>query len=1169
MFLTTMRRTASEFRSMSAIFFTRARRNPRRNFEVCMRSLAPLRIMLAVTLLAASFAADASAQQPVPSRITSAVDESVLTALKGNTHPLALAKYDQGAAPDNLPMERMLLVLKRSDAQEFELHGFLDDQQNKKSASYHKWMTPEEFGRQFGPSDSDIETIVGWLQSHAFQVTNVSKGRSVIEFTGTAGQVKQAFHTEIHSYMVNGKQHWANSSDPSIPTALTPVVAGVWSMHNFEKKPMVQLSKEKFSVTPPPVRKIYASDGSGNNALGPGDYAVIYNINPVYTAGIKGNNVTLGVVARSNISTSDLTAFYTLFQLGTTPNVNVVLNGPDPGNLGGNEEIEAALDSTWSSALAPGASTQFVVSATTNTTDGVDLSELYIIENNLADVMTESFGSCEQAIGTTGLKGVSALAEQAAAQGISYMLSTGDSGAAGCDSPSAPSAGNGYAVSGLASTPFDTAVGGTEFNENGNASKYWNEAASILTTALSYIPEDVWNESCISGCGAPLLAGGGGASIFFGKPSWQAGVQGIPSDSARDLPDVSLTAAAGHDPYLLCVADQGGDCVSNVIVVGGTSASTPSFAAIMALVVQKNGGRVGLANFGLYRLAATETLSQCNGSSTGTTPSGSCIFYDTTVGNNYVPGLPTPQKYQAGTGYDEATGLGSVNVNNLVTKWSSVTFNPTTTTLTLNPKTGITHGQSVQVSATVASKNGGPTPTGDVSLIGVTSSGQIGVDWSNLTAGSATGTTQRLPGGTYPIHAHYSGSSTYGGSDSVPVTVTVNPESSTTAISALTFNFSLNQFVSFSSIAYGDPGSVYLRADVTGAGGSTYPSGYPTGTVTFNNAASQLFQGTLNSGGNTATPNGLFNLTPGNYSVIGSYGGDASFNASTSAPVAFTVTQGPTTNSMQASPSSGVTTSTNVTLTATIGTNSAGNPPTGMVTFFNGTTSLGPAPVSGFPATNTTPAGGTATITTTLPAGNLTLTANYAGDTNYTAAVSGGFPLTVTSPSPSFTLPSSPTQINISSPGQPGSGQIAVTSTNGFAGNVTMSCAVPTTMTGATCSITSPVMLTANSSMNATLNITTQAPHSSSLQMPGWMGASGGVFFAAVLLSGIGSQRRRRKLLIGAFLVVLGAFALSAVGCGGSGSKLTGGTPTGSYTVTVTAVSGTITQTTNVPVNVQ
>jgi hypothetical protein len=1156
---------------MAAIFFTRARRDPRRNFEVCMKSLAPLRSMLSLVVLAAFLAVDASAQQPVPSRITSAVDESALTVLKGNTHPLALAKYDRGTAPDNLPMERMLLVLKRSDAQEFELHGFLDDQQNKKSASYHKWLTPEEFGLRFGPSDSDMQAVVAWLQIHAFQVTNITKGRSVIEFSGTAAQVKEAFHTEIHSYMVNGKQHWANASDPQVPAALTPVVAGVWSLHNFEKKPMVQLSKEKFSITPPPVRKIYASDGQGDNALGPGDYAVIYNMNPAYQAGIKGNNVKLGVVARSNIDPGDLTTFYNVFLPGTLNNVTVVLNGPDPGILTGNEEVEAVLDSSWSSALAPQASTQFVVSASTNDTDGVDLSELYIIENNLTDVMTESFGQCEASIGTTGMQGIAALAEQAAAQGISYMLSTGDSGAAGCDDPSAPSATHGYAVSGLASTPFNTAVGGTVFNENGTPSKYWNGANfNLLATALSYIPEDVWNESCTSGCQSPLLAGGGGTSLVFSKPSWQTGVSGIPSANARYLPDVSLTAAAGHDPYLLCIADLGFDCSTNIAAIGGTSASAPSFAAIMALVVQKNGGRVGLANFGLYRLAATETLSQCNGSSTGTAPSSTCIFYDTTVGNNYVPGLPTPQQFQAGTGYDEATGLGSVNVSNLVNKWSTVTFNPTTTTLALNPTTGITHGQSVQVNVTVASKNGGATPTGDVSLIGVTSNGQSGIDWSSLTNGSATGSTQQLPGGSYQVHAHYGGSTTYGGSDSTAVAVTVNPEPSQTVGQALTFDLFSGQFLPIgSSIVYGPIGSVYLRADVAGNSGA----GTPTGTVTFNdNGANQVFQGALNSGGNTATPNGLYTLPAGAHSIVAGYGGDASFNASNSAPVTFAITQATPSNLLGASPSTGVTTSTNVMLTATLGSSAFGNPPSGTVTFFNGTTSLGTGSVVGIPANFNTQvgAGGTATLMTMLPAGNLTLSANYAGDTNYTAAVSGGLPITVTTPSPTFTLPASPTQINISAPGQPGSGPIAVTSTNGFAGTVTLTCAVPTTMTGATCSITSPITLTANSSMNATLNITTQAPHSSSLHMPGWMGASGGVFFAAVLLSGVGRQRRRRKLLIGAFLVVLGTFALSAVGCGGSsGSHLTGGTPTGTYTVTVTAVSGTITQMSNVPVNVQ
>ena len=335
------------------------------------------------------------------------------------------------------------------------------------------------------------------------------------------------------------------------------------------------------------------------NALGPQDYATIYNINPTYNAGINGNFITIGIVGRSNLFNGgqDVRDFHCSVFPGNCGGVSIILNGPDPGDLGGGEEAEATLDSTWAGSIAPGATVDLVVSATTNTTDGVDLSELYIVENNLADVMTESFGSCEYFATDAQVAGTSALAEQAAAQGITYLVSTGDNGAAGCDDPSSAAAAFPLSVNLLASTPFNVAVGGTMFNEGGQESKYWGSAAPVTETAISYIPEDVWNESCSTtacGANANLAAGSGGASsgdmgsggtfTGFPKPAWQSGVTGIPNDNVRDLPDVSLTAAS-HDPYLLCLE---GSCSQGFIYfVSGTSAAAPSFAGIMALVDQQ------------------------------------------------------------------------------------------------------------------------------------------------------------------------------------------------------------------------------------------------------------------------------------------------------------------------------------------------------------------------------------------------------------------------------------------------------------------------------------------------------------------------------------------------------------------------------------------------------
>jgi hypothetical protein len=906
-----------------------------RSFSCSASKQLPTITLLATILFTASLAQPAAAQQQgalVASRplITQPVDESQLTILKGNTHPLARPEFNLGTAPATLPMQRMLLVLKRSPEQEFALRRLLDNQQDKSSPSYHKWLTPAEYGKRFGPTDSDMQTITAWLQSHGLQVGS-TKGRTVLEFSGTASQVQQAFHTTIHKYIVNGEQHWANSSDPSIPAALTPAVAGIATLHNFLKKPQIHMVKEPASARIIPGRKPQVSFPAENgnpamNALGPEDYSVIYNINPAYNNSITGQGVSIGVVGRSNLygglpslsPGQDVGDFHTFaFNLPGGP-FSIVLNGPDPGDLGGDEEGEATLDSTWSGAIAYDANVSLVVSASTNTTDGIDLSEVYIVENDFSDIMTESFSGCELLATDSQLAFSYGLAEQAAAQGITYFVSTGDNGAEGCDDPSTPPATHPISVNLLASTPFNVAVGGTMFNENGQTSKYWGTEPPVEESAISYIPEDVWNQS---GRTAGLWSGSGGASAGnlqgggstpgIPKPAWQSGVTGIPNDRVRDLPDVSLTAAS-HDPYLLCLE---GSCFPNsqgeifIYFVSGTSASAPSFASIMALVDQQmanlnpaQGPRQGQANYVLYRLAASQnaTLSQCNASNTATLPDGTCIFNDVTVGNNVVPGEQGNQ-YQAAPGYDQATGLGSVNVANLVSQWNSVTFNPTSTSLLLNNSNSISiiHGQSVTVNVAVTHNSGTGTPSGDVSLEENTNFGFGGIGPFTLSgAGTVVSSTNQLTGGgggPYAVTAHYAGDATYAPSDSSFVTVMVAPEPSATTLSVLTVSPQGNG-IPFTSGPFGS--FVYLRADVAGQSGF----GTPTGSVTFadtfgpfpGSGAYSLNSGNqLNNGANTATPNGILNFDTGTHTISASYSGDPSFNPSTTTQSqSFTITPG-------------------------------------------------------------------------------------------------------------------------------------------------------------------------------------------------------------------------------------------------------------------------------------
>ncbi len=808
-----------------------------------LRSL-PLRMLL-VTFVFFSLTTFAQTAN-VATRVTQPVDVENLVTLRGNTHPLARPEYDQGAAPDSLPMERMLLVLQRSAEQEAALRKLLDEQQMKSSPNYHMWLTPEQFGQQFGPADADIQAVTDWLSSQGFRVGHVAAGRTVIEFSGTAGQVRQAFHTEIHKFVVNGEEHWANASDPKIPAALAPVVAGFASLNNFPKRPMVRrlgtFSKSKATGV---VRPLFTYPYEGENvlAVGPTDFATIYNVLPLWSGGTNGSGVTIAVVEQSDINPQDVADFRTIFGLPTSGNyLQTIYDGPDPGILyTTGDEGEATLDAQWAGAVAKGATVDLVVSESTETTAGIDLSALYIVDNNLAPILSESYGACEAYLGNSGNTFYSTIWEQGAAQGMTILIAAGDNGSAGCDDYAMtgyPAAIYGLEVDGTASTPFNVAVGGTDFNDSSNPSLYWNTTNTAVSnvSAKSYIPETTWNDSCantgsLTGCASwdgssdtGLTAGSGGESSCvtqsstactgsYAKPSWQ-NITGVPNDGVRDTPDVSLFASNGYNKsfYVYCEMDANSaagsatSCDLNAPYLdfqgaGGTSFATPAFAGIMAMVNQKY-GRQGNANYVLYPLAAPAGASCASTSFMAPTASASsCIFYDVQVGNNsvaceatslncgnqtsgygilvYTSSTTTVPAWLTTAGYDLATGIGTVNAYNLVQNWKS-NFVGTATTLSLSPTT-LTHGQSVSIT-------GGVTPTsatGDVSLVaqaGSSPSNSTGIGPFTLSSGTFSGSTILLPGGTYGVRAHYAGNGTYGASDSTPVTVTVSPESSRTRV---------------------------------------------------------------------------------------------------------------------------------------------------------------------------------------------------------------------------------------------------------------------------------------------------------------------------------------------------------------------------------------------------
>jgi hypothetical protein len=1016
--------------------------------KLALRVLCALQFALILTAPSFGQAPSVAQAPPKPALITQPVEESKLTVLRGNTYPLARVEYDRGAAPASLPMQRMLLVLKRSADREAALEVLLDQQQDKASPNFHAWLTPEQFGQQFGPADADIQTITSWLQKQGFQIAHVSNGRTVIEFSGTAAQVQSAFHTEIHKYTVNGADHWANSSDPQIPTALVPAVAGVLTLHNFPRHAMNNVvgtfKRTKGTSALTPVGPLFTLPNFSNNltfyGVGPYDFATIYNVSPLWNAtpAINGTGQTIAIVGETDVDFVDLEKFRALF--GITSNDPVMMvDGPDPGVQP--DEIESDLDLEWSSAIAPGAAIKFVVAATTDTTLGVDLAAQYIVDHNVAPIVSESYGICEAALGTAGNQFFLQLWQQAAAQGMSVFLASGDSGSAGCDRGRA--AEFGLQVSGFASTPYTTTVGGTDFNDLNNFAPYWNPTNDAhLASAKSYIPEMTWNDSCTNSewsivtgvttaegnCNdakipfAAISAGASGGksgcttgdgqditscSGGYTKPSWQAGA-GVPNDGKRDIPDVSLFASDGFNGHFVVICSKnftGSYCDPNnaegtIVGIGGTSASTPAFAGIMALIDQKTNSRQGNPNYTLYSLAAQQPAASCNSS---LAPASTCVFYDVTLGTIAMPCLTgstidchTANKsdqfgvltgYATNTAYDLATGLGTVNAANLVNAWAAAAAGSkgSVTTLSAMPSPlSIPHGMIATLNIAVApAPSGTGTPTGEVAL--QTSTG-LGVASFLLTNGAVTGTTGNLPGGSYTVTAHYPGDATFAPSDSTPpIQVMVTPEPSTTTVKALTSDANGNP-IPFTSGPYGS--FIYIRADVVGQSGN----GTATGTVVIKDNGTPITGNPfpLNSQGNTATPNGIFTLGAGQHTITATYSGDASFVAGAPASTSIMVTPAPTTLSLGPLPTT-IGIGGTFELMATLSGTSCGNPATGTVAIFSNATQITTANLASVVNSSTCMlSGGVSLSINTLPLGTNTITAKYSGDSNYASSTAAG-----------------------------------------------------------------------------------------------------------------------------------------------------------------------------------
>ena len=541
-----------------------------------------------------------------------------------------------GPVNPSWPLERMILVLKADAPARERLERFLADLQEPSSSAYHRWLSPAQFGERFGPAAADVDRLAGWLVDQGLTLNLLPRGRMAITFSGTAEQVQRAFATRIDGYVHNGEVRYAAAVAPSLPASLAGLVEGLLATGNAPRRAM--------NTGLVPLPRARGLSFLWERFLAPGDFAAIYNTRPLLDRGLDGRGVAIAIAGRTRPPRIDTNLFRHLFGLPYHP-PSLVLAGSDPGDLGGEEDGEANLDMQWAGATAPMADIMLVAAASTATTDGVDLAAQHIVDQDLAPVLSVSFGACEPALGPAGVAFYRNLWAQAAAQGISVVVAAGDSGAAGCSAADAMS-GSTAAVSGLASTPSNVAVGGTQFAAGTNWSHWSFRNRKDRSSALGYIPETAWNQSGGQVLGGGLLATGGGPSALHAKPAWQR-APGVPADGQRDLPDLSLAAGTANG-YLVV---SGGFPAA----VGGTSCGAPALAGILALLVQHTGGRLGNPCPALYRLANTPSGSPAS------TP-----FHPILLGDNSVPGTPG---YACGPGYSLATGLGSLDAAALVEAW--------------------------------------------------------------------------------------------------------------------------------------------------------------------------------------------------------------------------------------------------------------------------------------------------------------------------------------------------------------------------------------------------------------------------------------------------------------------------------------------------------------------
>ncbi|HEY0264092.1 MAG TPA: Ig-like domain repeat protein [Granulicella sp.] len=1100
-----------------------------------------------------------SAQTPTPQadRVLTAPALAASTRLRGHVPAWASAANDLGTVAPEAQL-RVTFVLTRSPERQAAFAQLLADQQNPASPRYHHWLTPQQVGEQYGPTEHDLDALSDWLTAQGLSVAALAPSHVFLTASGSASVVGAALGTSFHIFNDNGALRRSAATEPVLPASLVALVSGISGIAETSLRP-----QHRMEIHP----SVTAT--SGEHFVTPGDFATIFDLNPVYSSMGNGTGQRVAIIGRSRVSGSDITEYESATGLQQKqPVVIIPPDGTDPGISPTDDQAEAVLDVDRVLGTAPGVQADLVVSASGNNADGIEIAAQHEVQTLVDPVMTISFGTCESYAGASTVSYWDTLFAQAASEGISVFVSSGDSGAAGCDAAStAPPAYQVLSINALCSSSYVTCVGGTEFMDTANPAQYWSSANSAsLVSVLGYIPEGAWNESK-TGLEAMVEATGGGASAYVPKPFWQTGAS-VPADGARDVPDVSFPAAV-HDGYFMCYAASGVDCsTGRFVAFGGTSAAAPSMAAVAALLDQRLGGPQGNLNPLFYQLAASNpsAFHDATPASSGN-PSG-CSTSIVSVCNNSTPSATFSQTvglvgYSLATGYDQATGLGSLDIANFITAAAGAAPQQTATSIaTTVSATSIARGGSVTLTATITSKTAG-SPTGTVQFYA--DNAPVG---SPVAVSSATvSTSVAFPNaGSFLITAVYSGDKSFAAASSPGVTLIVT---------GLTPSVTLTAPVGPTAT-----GTAISLAITVGAvqNGAT-----PTGIVrvlalTSPNEGSYVATVPLVNG--SATTSDVI-LPAGSYTLTAYYLGDSVYSPVHSAPLPLTVVKESTTTSLSVSANDvGVNGSKQFSVSLAI--SAYGIPPAGTFQLYaNGApfglpfginAAIGPSFGEGGSFTLTL-----AHVQSFPAAGTYSISAAYSGDANYLGSTSAAQSVTVSSAAASYQITPSSTAISM----QVGASNSNVDSLTilpieGFASPVSFNCSVTFAGPGTSaalprCTIPSAINLFPDrTSFPIPIGLETFLPASPALVADRYPSSSRwSTAFAGVSLSLFGMflvPRRRLRWSVFCLVLFAGVGMTAFTGCGGGGSQTgstgstgtggstpgSSGTASGNYTITVT-----------------